>query len=185
RPIRAENDNVGKGAADIDTDAECGGHLLGSLIQHCGIVPLDPGRLAPPARGPDLLTALLRRYQVDAPGRGVDDHAVVRACALGGEEFVSHVTQHSLGIALERIAPAAAAGENVTEHVALADRHRELRGNEPAVGIGIEIVFRWLAGTAAIEAEWPMVAPVRTDLQHPLALKETIVAPERDAAAKF
>ncbi len=150
-----------------------------------GLVPLDLGHLAPAARGAHLRAELSRRREIDAPGFGVHDHAVIRLRARGGEDFVAHVAQHGGRIAFERVAPAAAAGQHMAEHVALVDRHRELRGDEPVVGVRIEIVLGRAPGAAAIKAERPVIAAVRAHLQHRFVLEETIVAPERNAAAEF
>src|SRR5262249_35826951 len=135
------------------------------------------------ARIADFSAKPLRRPFVDTPRRRVDDNAIVRPGALRRQEFVAHVAQHAMRIALNRIAPTAAARKHVAEHIALADRHLELRWKEPASGISIDIVFGRLAGAAAIEPERPVVTPVGTDLEHPLVLEESIVTPERNAAA--
>src|SRR3954468_20127542 len=73
----------------------------------------------------------------------------------------------------------------MAEHIAALNIHGEFRGEQAVLGIGIEIVLRWPARTAAIKAERPMIAPVGAHLQHTFMLLEYVVAPERDAAAIF
>src|SRR5262249_4439932 len=70
---------------------------------------------------------------VDAPGRRVDDDAIV--VARGGEthELVAHVAKHTRRLALEGIAPAARPRHLVAEDVAALDRHRELRPEQAVV----------------------------------------------------
>src|SRR5262249_46092665 len=115
----------------------------------------------------------------------VDDDAIVRLGPTARKQFIAHVAQPGVRIAFKRIAPAAAARKHVAEHVALADRHRELRWKEAVIGFWIEIIFGWLTGAAAIEPERPVVTPVGADLEQPLVLEESIVAPKWNAATKL
>src|SRR5205085_10975521 len=49
----------------------------------------------------------------------------------------------------------------------------------------LEVILRWLPGAAAIKAEWAVVAPIRSHLQHAFVLEEAVIAPERHTAAIF
>src|SRR5712691_10548272 len=75
----------------------------------------------------------LRRAQLDGGGSvdasaSVEDHAVVLARGLAGDEAAGHVAGHALGRTIERIAPAASTAGGEAHHVALAEhvavRHR-------------------------------------------------------------
>ena len=121
RAVGAEQHDVGEGAADVDADA-IGRHAAHSAAfgAGSGSCRCTLGGGAPAAPLGDLGARAPGRRLVDDPARGVDDHAIVGRGLGWAQQLVPHVLQHGLCVALERIAPAGAAGQHVAEHVAVA-----------------------------------------------------------------
>src|SRR5262249_8362643 len=131
-----------------------------------------------------LRAALRGGLLVDSPGRRIDDDAVVVACGGKTHELVAHIAQHTRGLALERIAPAAGPRHLVAEDVAALDRHRELRLQQPFSPPRVEEVLGRPARPAAVEPERTERAPVGADLEHALRLQEPVITTQTHAAAE-
>src|SRR5918992_2054821 len=102
------------------------------------VVALDLWHFAPAARRADFRPLPRSRRLVDFSV--ADDDAVIGFGFLGREKLVAHVLKNGSGIALERIAPAAGAGEHVAEHLAALDHHGELGRQRAILAIGTQIV---------------------------------------------
>src|SRR5262249_31542713 len=90
---------------------------------------------------------------VHVEGDGIEHHAVVFEGAAHGDEAARHVAAHSLGVALEGIAPAAAPAGLEAEEVAALERDAVTQGQELA-----------LLGRAGIEYDAP--GPSRAPARH-------------------
>src|SRR5262245_55677301 len=152
--------------------------LLLSASSGTGILALNGWGHAPVPLPCKPSAALGGCGRIDGPGRAIDHHPIVGGGLLRAQELVAYVSEDRRGIALERVAPATGAGQHMAEHVALLDRHGELAGQDAIFLRRIEIVLGGSTGTAAVEAEGPMIAPVGADLQHPFRLVEAVVAPK-------
>src|SRR5262245_6157370 len=121
---------------------------------------------------------------VDAPGRRIDDDAIVVVRGSEAHELVAHVAQHTPGLALEGIAPAARPRHLVAEDVAALDRHRQLRLKQPVLGRRVEKILRRPARPAAVEPEWTERAPVGANLEHAFRLYEPVIATQTHPTAE-
>src|SRR5579885_274391 len=75
--------------------------------------------LGPQLRGRLFIDPVVERFRID----NVDGDAVVFARGFRRQPFVHHILEHQPGIAIERIAEAAAAGRGVKDLVALLELH--------------------------------------------------------------
>src|SRR5690606_14950171 len=96
-----------------------------------------------------------------------------------------HVPQHPPGFALQRVAPAASAGDFMPVNVTTLDNGGELAGHDTIFSVRIDHVVRMLARRTAVKAEGGLAAPVRSHLQDRLVLEEAVLAIEWRPAAEL
>ena len=168
RAILGQENDIGEGAPDIDADAVGAHALLSGAVSTGGISPReDCRRRGPPSCGPQFRPARLGCGMIDPPRGAIDDHAVVIARSALTDQLVAQVAQHGLRIALQRIAPAAGAGELVAEDIAMLDGLGELARQGAFVRPRIHRVARGLAGAPAIEPVGAEGVAVGAHLEQP------------------
>ena len=102
---------------------------------------------------------------VDAGRAGIQHNSVRRASVFRGNLLVAHVRQDRLGVALERIAPAAGTGQLVQQLVTTGHVECGLGWQHLLVRTGIEDVARPPAGSSARQAVRGKAAAVGADLK--------------------
>ena len=163
RAVGAQYDDIGEGAADIDADPNAAHELRPAAAY--GTAHARPSARSRPARGAVRGPERAGRRLIDGPGCAVDRNPVRLPGELLRDQLVADVREHPFRVALQRVAPAAAAGQLVPEHVASPDGQGDLARQRLRLALRIEDVDRGRPRLAAVEAVWPMRLPVGPHLQ--------------------
>src|SRR5262249_60189600 len=91
----------------------------------------------------------------------------------------------AIGVARERMAPAARAGEEMPEHVALPDLERALGREVVWRHVGVQHVVRRRAGVAALEAVGEKAPAIRAELERARRLEKPVLPEDGEATAEL
>src|SRR3954471_11888196 len=97
----------------------CTPRKAGALLRGERDAPIVDRRLAPIARRPHPLAQRGGFCRVYRERHTLQHDAVILSCRAAADKFVEHIPEHQRRVTLQRVAPAAAAGDLMTEQIAL------------------------------------------------------------------